>query len=160
MKLPLEFPRYGFIRVDTTFVHDAHAFYEDDTGGGGGLRVNTNNPLALRDFPDNGAVITNPPFLNAVNNPYINLVRNPNTPFIGSASINVIYADHFTNDGGGGTWLPFDIDSDGENTDQHRIITMVERSEYKRQQAAPGLKISEKAFGVGRRFPIAAKNEV
>jgi NH3-dependent NAD+ synthetase len=41
-----------------------------------------------------------------------------------------------------------------------RIITMVERSEYKRQQAAPGLKISEKAFGVGRRFPIAAKNEV
>jgi len=37
---------------------------------------------------------------------------------------------------------------------------MVERSEYKRQQAAPGLKISEKAFGVGRRFPIAAKSEV
>jgi hypothetical protein len=37
---------------------------------------------------------------------------------------------------------------------------MVERSEYKRQQAAPGLKISEKAFGVGRRFPIASKNEV
>src|SRR5205823_6058186 len=70
--------------------------------------------------------ITNPPFLDAVNNPYINLVRNPNTPFIGSASINVIYADHFTNDGGGGTWLPFDIDSDGENTDQHRIITMVD----------------------------------
>ena len=41
-----------------------------------------------------------------------------------------------------------------------RIIMMVERSEYKRQQAAPGLKISEKAFGVGRRFPIASKNEV
>ncbi|MGZ4827985.1 MAG: NAD+ synthase, partial [Terriglobales bacterium] len=37
------------------------------------------------------------------------------------------------------------------------VIRMVERSEYKRQQAAPGLKISEKAFGVGRRFPIAAK---
>jgi len=28
---------------------------------------------------------------------------------------------------------------------------------YKRQQAAPGLKISLKAFGSGRRFPIAAK---
>jgi NH3-dependent NAD+ synthetase len=41
-----------------------------------------------------------------------------------------------------------------------RVINMVERSEYKRQQAAPGLKISEKAFGVGRRFPIAAKSEV
>jgi NAD+ synthetase len=41
-----------------------------------------------------------------------------------------------------------------------RAIRMVERSEYKRQQAAPGLKISEKAFGYGRRFPIAAKSDV
>jgi NAD+ synthase/NAD+ synthase (glutamine-hydrolysing) len=40
------------------------------------------------------------------------------------------------------------------------IIRMVERAEYKRQQAAPGIKISEKAFGVGRRFPIASKHEV
>jgi len=40
-----------------------------------------------------------------------------------------------------------------------RVICMVDRSEYKRQQAAPGLKISEKAFGVGRRFPIAARFE-
>jgi NAD+ synthase (glutamine-hydrolysing) len=41
-----------------------------------------------------------------------------------------------------------------------RVIRMVDRAEYKRQQAAPGLKISPKAFGYGRRFPIAAKNEV
>jgi NAD+ synthase (glutamine-hydrolysing) len=41
-----------------------------------------------------------------------------------------------------------------------RVICMVERSEYKRQQAAPGLKISAKAFGFGRRFPIAAKSDV
>ena len=40
------------------------------------------------------------------------------------------------------------------------VIKLIERSEYKRQQAAPGIKISEKAFGVGRRFPIAAKYEV
>jgi len=40
------------------------------------------------------------------------------------------------------------------------VIRMVERSEYKRQQAAPGLKISPKAFGYGRRFPIAAKPDV
>jgi NAD+ synthase (glutamine-hydrolysing) len=38
-----------------------------------------------------------------------------------------------------------------------RVLRMVERSEYKRQQAAPGIKISAKAFGYGRRFPIAAK---
>jgi NAD+ synthase (glutamine-hydrolysing) len=42
---------------------------------------------------------------------------------------------------------------------QH-VIRMVDRSEYKRQQAAPGLKISAKAFGYGRRLPIAAKAEV
>jgi NAD+ synthase (glutamine-hydrolysing) len=40
-----------------------------------------------------------------------------------------------------------------------RVIRMVDRAEYKRQQAAPGLKISGKAFGYGRRFPIAAKSE-
>lgn len=40
------------------------------------------------------------------------------------------------------------------------VIRMVEKAEYKRQQAAPGIKISAKAFGVGRRFPIAAKYEV
>jgi NAD+ synthase/NAD+ synthase (glutamine-hydrolysing) len=41
-----------------------------------------------------------------------------------------------------------------------RVIRMVDRAEYKRQQAAPGLKVSPKAFGYGRRFPIAAKCEV
>jgi len=41
-----------------------------------------------------------------------------------------------------------------------RIVKLVERSEYKRQQAAPVLKVTPKAFGMGRRFPIAAKIEV
>jgi NAD+ synthase (glutamine-hydrolysing) len=41
-----------------------------------------------------------------------------------------------------------------------RVVQMVERSEYKRQQAASGIKISTKAFGYGRRFPIAAKPEL
>jgi NAD+ synthase (glutamine-hydrolysing) len=40
-----------------------------------------------------------------------------------------------------------------------RVLRMVDRAEYKRQQAAPGIKISPKAFGYGRRFPIAAKSE-
>jgi NAD+ synthase/NAD+ synthase (glutamine-hydrolysing) len=38
-----------------------------------------------------------------------------------------------------------------------RVINLVEHSEYKRQQAAPGLKVTSKAFGMGRRFPIAQK---
>lgn len=40
-----------------------------------------------------------------------------------------------------------------------KVTCMVDKSEYKRQQAAPGLKISAKAFGFGRRYPIAAKLE-
>ena len=38
-----------------------------------------------------------------------------------------------------------------------RVINMVDRNEYKRQQAAPGLKVTTKAFGIGRRFPIAQR---
>jgi NAD+ synthase (glutamine-hydrolysing) len=34
------------------------------------------------------------------------------------------------------------------------ILRKVDRSEYKRKQAAPGLKITPLAFGVGRRIPI------
>jgi NAD+ synthase/NAD+ synthase (glutamine-hydrolysing) len=37
------------------------------------------------------------------------------------------------------------------------IARKVDRNEYKRQQAAPGLKVTTKAFGIGRRFPIAQK---
>jgi NAD+ synthase (glutamine-hydrolysing) len=38
-----------------------------------------------------------------------------------------------------------------------RVIHLIDSSEYKRRQAAPGLKITTKAFGVGRRFPIAQR---
>jgi hypothetical protein len=34
---------------------------------------------------------------------------------------------------------------------------MVERNEYKRKQAAPGIRVTSKAFGIGRRFPIAQR---
>jgi NAD+ synthase (glutamine-hydrolysing) len=41
-----------------------------------------------------------------------------------------------------------------------QIVRLVERSEYKRQQAAPVLKVTSKSFGMGRRFPIAVKVQV
>ncbi len=50
--------------------------------------------------------------------------------------------------------LPLEIDL------VRSVLRMVERSEYKRQQAAPVLKVTQKSFGVGRRFPIAVKVEV
>jgi NAD+ synthase (glutamine-hydrolysing) len=41
-----------------------------------------------------------------------------------------------------------------------QVLKLVERSEYKRQQAAPVLKVTRKSFGTGRRFPIAVKYQV
>jgi len=38
-----------------------------------------------------------------------------------------------------------------------RIVRLVDRNEYKRKQAAPGLKITSLAFGIGRRMPIVQK---
>jgi len=38
-----------------------------------------------------------------------------------------------------------------------KVISMVQSSEHKRYQSPPGLKISAKAFGVGRRWPIVQK---
>ena len=38
-----------------------------------------------------------------------------------------------------------------------RIIKLIDFNEYKRRQSAPGLKVTSKAFGVGRRIPIAQK---
>ena len=40
------------------------------------------------------------------------------------------------------------------------VVQLVERSEYKRQQAAPVLKVTRKSFGMGRRFSIAVKVQV
>src|SRR5205085_3007276 len=36
-----------------------------------------------------------------------------------------------------------------------KVIKLIDRSEYKRRQAAPGLKVTSRAFGFGRRMPIA-----
>ena len=38
-----------------------------------------------------------------------------------------------------------------------RIARLIDLNEYKRRQAAPGLKVTSKAFGVGRRIPVAQK---
>ncbi len=38
-----------------------------------------------------------------------------------------------------------------------RVLAMIHRNEYKRRQAAPGIRVTSKAFGMGRRFPIACR---
>jgi len=50
---------------------------------------------------------------------------------------------------------PEDIVAEGADPDLvEHIVTMIDRAEYKRRQAAPGIKITPKAFGRDRRMPI------
>lgn len=50
------------------------------------------------------------------------------------------------------------IVDEGYETDLVReVINMVDRNEYKRYQAVPGLKVSTKAFGTGRRWPLVQR---
>ena len=39
----------------------------------------------------------------------------------------------------------------------HKVLRLVQTAEFKRKQAAPGLKVTDRAFGTGWRMPIAAK---
>ncbi|MBI4618442.1 MAG: NAD+ synthase [Planctomycetes bacterium] len=38
-----------------------------------------------------------------------------------------------------------------------KVLRWIQGNEYKRRQAAPGLRVTTKAFGIGRRYPIARK---
>lgn len=43
-----------------------------------------------------------------------------------------------------------------ERNDVERVVAMVDRNEYKRRQAPPGIKVSPRAFGRDRRYPITS----
>jgi NAD+ synthase (glutamine-hydrolysing) len=45
----------------------------------------------------------------------------------------------------------------GDRALADRVMRLVRGSEYKRKQMPPGLIVTRKAFGPGRRYPIAAK---
>ncbi|MFW5979348.1 MAG: NAD+ synthase [Halanaerobium sp.] len=49
------------------------------------------------------------------------------------------------------------VELDFDSQTVRKVIQLVDRNEYKRRQAAPGLKVTSKAFGMGRRMPIAAE---
>jgi NAD+ synthetase len=53
---------------------------------------------------------------------------------------------------------PADIVQAGfAEADVRRLVKLIDGAEYKRRQAAPGLKVTSKAFGVGRRIPVAQR---
>jgi len=48
-----------------------------------------------------------------------------------------------------------DLEAEGHDPETvRRVATMIDRNEYKRRQAAPGVRVSPKAFGKDRRLPI------
>jgi NAD+ synthase (glutamine-hydrolysing) len=49
------------------------------------------------------------------------------------------------------------IDAGFDAETVHRVLKMVRAAEFKRKQAAPGLKVTDRAFGTGWRMPIAAR---
>jgi NH3-dependent NAD+ synthetase len=49
------------------------------------------------------------------------------------------------------------IAAGGDRALAERVMRLVRGAEYKRKQMPPGLIITRKAFGQGRRYPIAAK---
>jgi NAD+ synthase (glutamine-hydrolysing) len=54
---------------------------------------------------------------------------------------------------------PADIIKAGfSEADVKRVVKLIDGAEYKRRQAAPGLKVTSKAFGVGRRIPVAQRH--
>ena len=55
--------------------------------------------------------------------------------------------------------VPEIVTSGFEEATVQRIVRLIDLNEYKRRQAAPGLKVTSKAFGVGRRIPVAQRYE-
>jgi NAD+ synthase (glutamine-hydrolysing) len=49
------------------------------------------------------------------------------------------------------------IESGFDQNDVLKVTRLVDQSEYKRRQAAPGVKISKRAFGRERRYPITSR---
>jgi NAD+ synthetase len=49
------------------------------------------------------------------------------------------------------------VEAGFESAVVNRIARLIDINEYKRRQAAPGLKVTSKAFGMGRRLPVAQR---
>ncbi len=62
--------------------------------------------------------------------------------------------DHYVEDEMGVSEI---IDKGFDGATVQKIIRLIDRSEYKRRQASPGLKVTSRAFGFGRRMPIAQR---
>ncbi len=53
--------------------------------------------------------------------------------------------------------VPVIIEEGFDKATVERVARLVDSSEYKRKQMAPGLKVTSRAFGFGRRMPIAQR---
>ncbi len=109
-----EFQQHGLLRVDTTGVHDPHAFYLDNRNPDGGLRRSFVGPVSDRaggpiaEFDPTRGINPFNPNLDPARDATLNLIRDPSNPFVAGATVLVTNAQSFTNDGSMARWTPFD----------------------------------------------------
>ena len=102
-----QFQATGLIRIDTTGIHDAHAFYLDDSALGGALHTPTTSGVQLASA-GSGPYMTFPSSLDPITQPNINLIRDPGNPFSADATVLVHNTASFANDGGHVKQIQFD----------------------------------------------------
>ncbi len=113
----------GFIRIDTTNIADAHAFYTDSLRPDGGqILVNANSPVVLKAPNTNNSTVglNNNPWQDAI----MNLI-NPGTVFFDSSTYYIDNTQSFANDGTGVTWS-FMSSALAGSTDQHKLLSMID----------------------------------
>jgi subtilisin-like proprotein convertase family protein len=101
-----DFSGPGFIRVDTTGIHDAHAFYLDNQATSPDTRVAIADSPMLLNNPN-----LTPPFpfpFEPRTTPTINFIHNPTQPFLAGATLAVQNVLFFANDGGHTRWTAVD----------------------------------------------------
>lgn len=113
----------ALIRVDSTFVHDPHAFYLSSELPDGGQRRNfASGPAVLKD----GDRINTPlGQFEPRDSGMINLYRNPADPFDATATVLVNRTASFSNTGAGVKWTPFDA-AIGQTTDVQTAFSLID----------------------------------
>jgi subtilisin-like proprotein convertase family protein len=117
-----DFGPTALIRVDVSRVADAHSLFSDPTRNGGGLLLNTTDPISpFSTDPSKLFLTTAGP--DPLTHPYSNLIRDPNSPFLSNATVNTFDAGTFANTGSGARWTSIGGLLAG-TTDLHRLLAI------------------------------------
>ena len=104
----------GLVRVDATNIWDAHSLvaYSDSVKDGGTVDLSSTGPAGVNTNQATPLRLT-PPFLTPDPTSYLDFIRDPQNPFVTGSTLYVDNYNHFTNNGAGVTWTPFDMPGTG-----------------------------------------------